>query len=250
MDHGTGRQDCIMIRRTGFIPMDFGVAAGRLLSALLPQDCLLCGAPAGDALLCEACAAGLPRLPADLCPVCAEQAPGGAVCGACLADSPHFDATIAAFRYGFPADKLIQALKYQMRIAAADFFAAALLEGPRPRGDLVMPLPLHPARLAERGFNQSVEIARSLARALKLPLDVEGCRRNRDTPPQASLPWKARRKNIRHAFECTLDLTGRSVIVVDDVMTTGATLDEFARTLKAHGAVRVSNWVAVRTLRD
>jgi ComF family protein len=172
------------------------------------------------------------------------------VCGACLASRPHFDATFAAFRYAFPADKLIQALKYQRRVAMADYFGAAMLAGPRPDGDLIVPLPLHPARLAERGFNQSVEIARPLAGALALPLELAACFRSRDTAPQASLPWKARKQNIRHAFECTADMTGKSVIVVDDVMTTGATLDEFARTLKAHGATRVTNWVAVRALRD
>jgi ComF family protein len=172
------------------------------------------------------------------------------VCGACLATQPHFDATFAAFRYAFPADRLIQALKYQRRVATADFFGRALLAGPRPEGDLIVPLPLHPARLAERGFNQSVEIARPLARALKLPLELDGCTRSRDTAPQASLPWKERKKNIRHAFECAVDLAGKSVIVVDDVMTTGATLEEFACTLKAHGATRVSNWVAARVLRD
>ncbi|MBI5784250.1 MAG: ComF family protein [Rhodocyclales bacterium] len=220
------------------------------LRRLLPQDCLLCGSPSGDALLCPVCDLDLPRLPAEVCPICAEAAPGGATCGACLSDPRHFDATVAAFRYGFPADKLVQSLKYQRRIATADFFAGAMFAGPRPDGDLIVPLPLHPARLAERGFNQSVEIARPLARALRLPLELDGCTRSRDTAPQASLPWKERKKNIRHAFECAIDLSGRSVIVVDDVMTTGATLDEFARTLKAHGAVRVVNWVAARVLRD
>lgn len=222
----------------------------RALTTLMPQDCLLCGAPSGETLLCGACSAGLPRLPAASCPVCAETAPGSVVCGSCLGTPPQFDATLAAFRYAYPADKLIQALKYQWRIATADFFARAMLAGPRPAGDLIVPLPLHSKRLTERGFNQSVEIARPLARALQLPLELDGCIRSRDTTPQASLPWKARKKNIRGAFECHVDLTGKAVIVVDDVMTTGATLDEFARTLKAHGATRVTNWVAVRTIRD
>ena len=220
------------------------------LTALAPQDCLLCGSVSGDALLCTDCAAELPRLPGTLCPICAEASPGGAICGACLKMPPQFDATLAAYRYSFPADKLVQALKYRRRLATADFFAAAMLAGPHPQGDTIVPLPLHPRRLAERGFNQSAEIARPLARKLKLPLQLDGCVRSRNTAPQASLPWKERRKNIRRAFECTLDLTGKSVIVVDDVMTTGATLDEFARTLKARGAMRVTNWVAVRTIRD
>jgi ComF family protein len=222
----------------------------KFLNALLPQDCLLCGAPSGAVLLCGDCDRDLPRPPSEACPVCAEAVPGSWVCGACMANPPHFDATFAAFRYHFPADKLIQALKYQRRVATADFFSAAMLAGGRPEGDLVVPLPLHPARLAERGFNQSVEIARPLARSLKLPLELDGCIRSRDTAPQASLPWKERKKNIRHAFECGIDLSGKSVIVVDDVMTSGATLDEFARTLKAHGATRVSNWVVARALRD
>jgi predicted amidophosphoribosyltransferase len=141
-----------------------------------------------------ACDRDLPRLPAEVCPVCAEEVPGGAICGSCLATPPHFDATFAAFRYGFPADRLVHALKYQRRVATADFFATALLAGPRPDAHLIVPLPLHPARLAERGFNQSVEIARPLARTLKLPIELDGCLRSRDAAPQASLPWKERRK--------------------------------------------------------
>lgn len=221
-----------------------------LLAKLLPQDCLLCGGgPAAD-LLCLACQAGLPRLSAAICPVCAEASPGGAVCGACLKQPPHFDASLAAFRYQFPIDKLVQALKYQHRLAVAEFLATTLLLGARPEGDLIVPVPLSGPRLGERGFNQATEIARPLARALGLPLLLEGCTRSRDTVAQATLPWKERRKNIRHAFECGVDLDGQSVIVVDDVMTTGATLDEFARTLKNHGALRVTNWVAARALRD
>lgn len=221
-----------------------------MLTRLLPQDCLLCGDPSGDVLLCPACLDGLPRLPVQACPVCAEASPDGATCGACLKSPPHFEATFSVFRYRFPIDKLVQALKYRRRLATADFLADAMLAGPPPTGDLIVPLPLSAPRLAERGFNQAVEIARPLARALKLPLELDGCTRSRDTTPQAMLPWKERRKNVRHAFECTVDLSGKSVLVVDDVMTTGATLDEFARTLKDHGAARVTNWVAARTLRD
>jgi ComF family protein len=156
---------------------------------------------------------------------------------------------VAHYRYDFPLDKLVQALKYAHRLALADFFAATLAE-PRPTVDAIVPLPLSTERLRSRGFNQAVEIARPLARRWRLPLLLDAVRRPVDTPPQASLPWQARRKNIRGAFECGVDLSGRSLLVVDDVMTTGATLDEFARTLKKHGAVRVVNWVVARTLRD
>jgi predicted amidophosphoribosyltransferase len=95
-----------------------------------------------------------------------------------------------------------------------------------------------------------MELARSLEQATGLPLLTEAVERTADTAPQASLPWKARRKNIRNAFEGRQDLSGLRVIVVDDVMTTGATLDELARILKKHGAAQVTNWVVARTLKD
>ncbi len=217
-------------------------------ATLLPQDCLLCGAAAGAEILCPDCAGTLPLLPAALCPVCALPSPAGETCGRCLAYAPHFDATLAGFRYGIPVDRLIQALKYQHRLALAPWFARALLAAPRPSGDLMLALPLAGRRLGERGFNQALEIARPLARALGLGLPLGDCLRAHDTAPQASLPWQERHRNVRGVFECRRDLTGRSVIVVDDVMTTGATLNEFARTLKKHGATRVTNWVVARTL--
>lgn len=219
-------------------------------SALLPQDCLLCGGASGEALLCPTCRQDLPMLTGEACPVCGEASPGRARCGACLKDMPHFDATFAPFAYAFPLDKLVQALKYSHRLAVAGLLTDAMLAGPHPDGDMIVPLPLSSVRLRERGFNQAAEITRPLARALGLPLQLDGLTRRLDTAPQATLPWKERRRNIRHAFECALDLTDQSIIVVDDVMTTGATLNEFARTLKDHGAQRITNWVAARARRN
>jgi ComF family protein len=177
--------------------------------------------------------------------------PGSSVCGACLKKPPHFDATRAVFRYDFPLDRLIQSLKYAHRLACAGFLGRSLARVTLPfRPDLIVPVPLSSARLAERGFNQALEIARPLVRALDAPVELTRIHRRRDTTPQANLPWKERAKNVRHAFECEVDLTGLEVLVVDDVMTTGATLDELARTLKAHGAAQVSNLVVARALRD
>lgn len=230
--------------------MSILMRAKGVVAQLLAQDCLLCGGRSGNVLLCAACGHDLPALPAATCPVCALPTPGGQTCGACLKSPPAFDASIAVWRYGFPVDKLVQALKFEHRLALAGFFAQALLAGPRPAGDLMLALPLSAQRLKERGFNQAVEIARPLSRALGIHLDLDACRRVRETAPQTRLPWKARRANVRNVFECGIDLGEKSVVVVDDVMTTGATLGEFARLLKRHGAVRVTNWVVARAVRD
>ena len=219
------------------------------LARLLPQDCTVCGQGSGGRLLCPACEADLPHLAGPLCPVCALPAPEGAACGACQASPPNFDATIAAFRYAFPVEHLVQGLKYRHRLPLAGWLAEALMGRVAAAGvDCLIPLPLSAQRMRERGFNQAQEIARPLAHRLGLPLVSDACARVRDGAPQASLPWKERQANIRHAFECRLDLTGKAIAVVDDVMTTGATLNEFARTLKRHGAARIENWVVARTL--
>ncbi len=230
----------------------------RATSALLAQDCYVCGGASGNATLCAACADELPRLPASCCPVCALPTMDGAICGQCLRESPHYDATVAPFAYAFPIEHLVQALKYQSRLPLAAWFAQALAQRLKPHLndqaplhiDCVIPLPLHAQRLKERGYNQAMEIARPLARMLAVPLLAEACLRERHTAPQTSLPWKARGKNVRDAFHCQIDLTGKTVAVVDDVMTTGTTLNEFARTLKKHGAVRVINCVVARTLKQ
>jgi ComF family protein len=227
----------------------FQSAMARLANLALPQDCLLCGAASGDALICRDCRDELPALPAEHCPVCALPTPGAAICGRCLKRPPHFDGTVAPFAYIFPVDRMIQALKYGHRLAIVPFFGQALSATARLEADLIVPLPLHPMRLRERGFNQALEIARNVARAWRRPLDYRSCERSHNSPPQASLPWKQRQRNVRGAFLCHGDFTGKHVVAVDDVITSGATLDEFARTLKKAGAARVTNLVVARTLR-
>jgi ComF family protein len=213
----------------------------------LGQDCLLCGAGAGQELLCDACAAGLREVP-EHCPRCALPSLFGAVCGSCLADPPHFDGTLALWLYEFPCDRLVQALKYRAWLALAPFFARQLASRVLPAVDLVVPMPLHPDRLALRGFNQAVEIARGLAKQSRLQFAPRGARRVKSTAAQTDLPYEERARNVRGAFACDLDLTGKSVAVVDDVMTTGATLNELARVLKRAGATRVENLVIARSV--
>jgi ComF family protein len=212
--------------------------------------CLLCGTRAERDGLCAGCRASLPWLPAPRCPTCASPLPVGLTCGQCLARAPVVDRVEAALAYAFPVDGLVQALKYRHHLAVAhclgELLAGVLEDAQRP--DLVVPVPLGAQRLAERGFNQSLEIARVTARRLDLRLAAEGCRRVRDTPPQASLVFAERARNVRRAFVCDVEVHGMRVALVDDVLTTGASLNECARALRKAGAAEVIGWVAARTL--
>ncbi|MCC6474275.1 MAG: ComF family protein [Burkholderiales bacterium] len=210
------------------------------------QDCILCGGPAGARALCEPCVRSLPLLPPH-CPRCALPCPAAVPCGSCLRRAPCFDRTVAIWAYAFPLDRLIGALKFRHRLHLADFFAASLAQRIAERPGLLVALPLHRSRLAHRGFNQSQEIARRLARDLRIPLATRGLERCRATAAQSALPLRERVRNVRGAFRCRLDLRGTTVGVVDDVMTTGATLDEFADCLKRSGAESVTNLVLART---
>lgn len=180
--------------------------------------------------------------------MCALPTPNATTCGRCLKHAPHFDCTVAVFAYAFPLDKLVQALKFGEQLVLAGSLANQLAQRIEILPDCIMPMPLHSARLRERGFNQSLELARHVARRLDIPLRQDACQRVRDTPPQSALNWKERGKNMRHAFACTENLSGKHVAVVDDVMTSGASLNELAQTLRRAGAREVSAWVIARTL--
>lgn len=221
----------------------------KLLDALLPQDCLLCAAAAGGELLCAECGSELPRLPQPACPRCGQPSPSGETCGRCQRHPPHFDALVAALPYAFPIDRMLQQLKYGHQLSLADWFGERLVAVAGNReADMVIPLPLHSRRMAERGFNQALEIARPLARRLAIPLVTDICERSRETRPQEGLTLLQRRRNLRNAFACRADLAGQRILLVDDVVTTAASVNECARTLRLHGAAMVTVAAVARTL--
>ncbi len=216
----------------------------------IAQACLLCGERSHGSPLCKGCLQDLPRLPAQHCPQCALPTPNGEVCGACLKRPPRFDRCRAAFVYAFPVNVLVQRLKYAAELALADFLAEQVAQAvaAQPLPDLILPMPLHPRRLGERGFNQAAEIGRRLAWRLGVPLQVTACRRLRDTPSQVGLDLEQRRRNLRGAFHCEANLTGLHVALLDDVMTSGASLDELAKAARKAGARAVEAWVVARAL--
>lgn len=228
-------------------------AIRRELDRILDQDCQLCAIPSGSSVLCPGCESLLQQCH-EACPRCGMPTPGGAICGTCLRTPPAFDATVFALRYAFPADVLIRRLKFSAQLPLARLLGRLLLERVRPRlgsVDLVLPMPMHPRRLAGRGFNQAVELLRALeGEDSHPPILREAVLRTRPTLPQSDLPADRRRANVRGSFLCRADVRGKRVALADDVMTTGASLDELARVLKRCGAVHVENWVVARTWRD
>jgi len=240
----------VTLSRKSILPESPAFDLAAAWARLLPNSCLLCAGAAGDGLLCPACSRELPGLPARQCPLCGEQTTHGERCGACLKQAPHFAGVHALYRYSFPVDRMIQALKYQHRLPLAAWFGQQLAGIiPAKACDLIVPLPLHPARLRERGFNQAVEIARTLGGRLNIPVDRNSLQRRRATPPQAGLPLKERHGNVRGAFECSTDLSGTRILLVDDVLTSGASADECARVLCLHGAASVHVAVVARALK-
>jgi len=218
------------------------------MRSLLPQSCQLCGAEGTAGPLCAPCLADLPWLSRDACAVCALPLPCGSVCGACLDRPPRFHRVESVFAYAFPVDALIHAYKYRGRLALARLLGDLLAQRVALDVDAIVPMPLARGRLAERGFNQALEIARVVAARTGVALLPRACRKVTDTPAQATLPWKERASNVRRVFVCDADLGGRRIAVVDDVLTTGATLNELARVLRKAGAAEVRGWMVARTL--
>jgi ComF family protein len=223
----------------------------------MPSTCALCGSGCDD-VVCGGCRDAYAQTRPARCGQCAnplpEPAHGPGTCGTCLRHPPAFDATVAAVDYAIPLDQLVLQLKFGARLALAPWCArqirdAVLARPGLPLPDLLCPVPLGPARLVERGFNQALEIARPLAAALGVPCHPALALRTLDTPAQSGVAPSVRASNVRGAFaiEDTDVVEGRHVGLVDDVMTSGHTLGELAATFKRCGAARVTNFVFART---
>ena len=235
------------------ITVDNSVVA--LLELLAPASCYWCGARDVRAGACAPCAASLPWNE-RACRACALPLASGtetSACGECLRESPPQDRTWAAFRYAAPVAQAILALKFHGRLAPArllgGLMAWRLARRAEPLPELLIPVPLSPRRLRARGYNQALELGRGIARTLALPLAPHAARRTRETAEQTRLDAAERRSNLRGAFAVeAAAVAGRHVALLDDVVTTGATMAELARAVRAAGATRIEAWAAARAV--
>lgn len=211
----------------------------------------MCGEPAGSECVCPDCLPILPRIPDIVCPRCGlPVALPGMLCGHCLTHPPFFDETHAVFLYIQPVREMVLALKHARGFPLLDWMAAGMADALTGcSADCLVPVPLHRHRLRERGFNQSCELARRVARRTGLELCPEALVRRTDTPRFSGLHARQRQRQVKGIFSLGRNLSGKSVVVVDDVMTSGATLNEVARVLKQGGVLRVINLVLARTPR-
>ena len=222
---------------------------------LLPYHCILCNRPSErEKDLCTPCYQDLPHLP-QACRRCARPLFFEAsLCGRCMVEQPAFDSTLATFLYKAPITQLIMQLKFASALVNARLLGELLAEAIQERPpaiwpEVIIPMPLHPARLKERGFNQAVEIGRSIATRLQLPLDISHCRRIKHTAAQATLSAEERIKNMKNAFHIT-NMPYRQVAVIDDVMTTGQTLMAFSTALKKTGVETIQVWCSARAVEN
>jgi ComF family protein len=226
----------------------------KALDALLPPTCVLCGQCSASACLCEPCKRDLPWTGLH-CYQCGLPLASSidTICGACIQSSPPFAHTIYPLTYQFPADRLVQAFKFNRQLVAGRILGQLMCESVVASKislpDVLIPVPLHKLRLLKRGFNQAYELGAYASRVLNVPLLASTLRRQRNTKAQSGLTRKQRKRNVRGAFYWHgTAKPGRHVALIDDVMTTATTVSECARILKKAGAKRVDVWVAARAI--
>lgn len=228
---------------------------GYAMDWLLPRHCLMCGLAGGHSNLCPPCNDDLPRN-GPACFRCGLPLEGenDGICGPCIDRPPPWDRVRSALDYRFPVDVLVRRFKFSRNMACGDALARELAGtlakrlAVDPPPDALVPVPLHRTRHAFRGFNQSGVIARHLAKTLGIPVENRLLSRVRRTHAQSGLDARSRRRNTRGAFHCHYRFAPglRHVALVDDVMTTGATLEACTRELKRAGIEDVSIWVVAR----
>lgn len=222
--------------------------------ALFPSTCLLCGSLNTKGIdICTPCLNDLPHN-YNCCRICSlpiSSSHTDPICGKCLKQTPEFDHCHTPFAYGYPISGLISDLKFNDKLYAGRLLAELLINFIETNKielpELIVPVPLHPARLRERGFNQALELAKPISRHFNIPVDTTSCKRIKATATQSTLDKKVRKKNMRGAFEIAQTMDCKHLVLIDDVVTTGTTVNELAKMLKRAGVPRVDVWALART---
>lgn len=218
----------------------------------LPSICALCSQfHRSNLAVCGSCIELLPTL-GIACRLCAYPLPDAhhLVCGRCIKSPPHIDRTFVAYRFEEPLRGLLHNFKYYNGLYLSSFLSDLIVQAlpdELRKPQCLIPVPMHPKRIKLRGFNQSVILTKSVAKKLRLPFDITSCQKTLNTAPQASLDGKQRQKNLRHAFQ-TKKIPYQHVALIDDLLTTGATANELALTLKNSGVKQVELWCCARTI--
>ncbi|EHL31178.1 ComF family protein [Legionella drancourtii] len=221
-------------------------------SLRLPSICTLCNQfHKGILAVCEPCIALLPQL-GPACQYCAYPLPDMAylICGRCIKKPPHFDRTFIAYKFEEPLRTLLHRFKYHNGLYLTSFLSHLIMSSAQRqlnKPQCLIPVPMHPQRIKQRGFNQAAVLAQALAQKLQIPYDVNCCQKMINTVPQASLDGEQRQTNLRHAFSAQ-KRPYQHVALIDDLLTTGATTNELALTLKKTGVQQVDVWCCARTV--
>ncbi len=234
----------------------------RILPSITPESfCVLCGEPcsgivghSNQNLICKPCLSDLPVItsPCSVCSMTLSAKNSAGVCGSCLHTKPFYQKSIIPLEYIFPATELIKQLKYNDKLLFSEIFSQILLDKIRqeswPLPEVIIPVPLHPFRLMKRGFNQSALIAKNISKELNIPIDLKSCQRIRNTLQQTGFNKSQRKKNIRNAFSICNKFSAKHVAILDDVVTTGSTVNEMAWVLQKAGAETIEVWACARTV--
>lgn len=222
---------------------------------LIQNTCPLCSTPSPK-FICKTCSEMLPTITHQCyqcgLPLSSNETNATTLrCGQCLQSPPHFDVCISPFHYALPINQFITQLKFRQQLHYANILSELLISKIEQHSEnlpeCIIPVPLHRTRLRQRGFNQAIEIARPIAKKYGIRLDTSSCTRVISTPPQMEQNKKTRQKNIRNAFEVSSEFHSKHIAIVDDVMTTGHTLNELSRVLRNQGVTRIQIWAVARS---
>jgi len=231
--------------------MVYNFSTVKLLNTLLPVSCGLCNAPTHSRLpLCPPCRDELPAI-GNACRYCAQPISTTGLCGSCQRKRPSCDEVHALLLYQQPVNFLVQQFKFSRKLEYSLLFSELMAErmgSLESRPDILIPVPLHSSRLRSRGYNQAWELAKQLTKMTGISSSHKVCQRIKKTPLQTGLKASERRRNLKQAFAVKQDVKDLHVCIVDDVMTTGSTLEAIASALKSAGAVRVTGIVVARVV--